>query len=333
MAQQAAGAPSKASVPRRVGGVNRGRGLTAFLYLAPAVIGILLINIYPILYTIYTSLTNRNGPARFPEGKYRVTTNENIPWLPDFANYQRLLFDDGFYIVFGKSLLYAAICVFFFFTVGLIFALILNNPYIKGRGIIRTLMILPWAVPFWITALIWRFLFHEQFGPINQILRSIGLPGVGWLQNGTTAFIAITVVNIWLSYPFFMLILLGGLQSIPDDIYEAADLDGASYWSKLFSLTIPLLRPVALPAIILSVITTLKIFETIWLMTRGGPYALPGQPGATELLIVWAYNQGFQGGNLRFGLVAAFSIIVFVLLVGLTLIYSRITNATKAVYE
>ena len=331
MAQQAAGTQSQTTAaPKRRSG--RGFNWTALAYLLPAVIGMLLINIFPILYTFYISLTNRNGPARFAEGKYQITTFENLSWLPDFRNYARLLGDSGFYIVFGKSLLYAFICVFLFFSVGLTFALILNNPYIKGRGIMRTLMILPWAVPYWITALIWKFLFHDQFGPINQILRGVGLPAPAWLLDGTWAFVAITIVNVWLSYPFFMLILLGGLQSIPDDIYEAADLDGANYWTKLRSLTIPLLRPVALPAIILSAITTLKIFETIWMMTKGGPYSLPGRPGATELLIVWAYNPGFQT-NLRFGLTAAISVVVFVLLLILTTVYTRVTNATKAVYE
>lgn len=332
MAQQAA-ARASSSAAGRGKSAQRKRNLTALAYLAPALIGIVLINIFPILYTFYTSLTNRNSQARFPEGKYQITTLDSIPWLPDFANYTRLLGTSNFYTVFGKSLLYAAVCVFFFFAVGLLFALILNNPYIKGRAIFRTLMILPWAVPYWITALIWKFLFHEQFGPINQILRAVGVANPpAWLLDANWSFVAITVVNIWLSYPFFMLILLGGLQSIPDDIYEAADIDGASYWTKLRSLTLPLLQPVALPAIILSVITTLKIFETVWLMTKGGPYGLPGKPGATELLIVWAYNQGFQG-QFRFGLVGAFSIVVFVLLLVLTLAYTRITNATKAVYE
>jgi arabinogalactan oligomer/maltooligosaccharide transport system permease protein len=187
-------------------------------------------------------------------------------------------------------------------------------------------------VPAWITALIWKFLFHGQYGPINQVLAQIGIQGPDWLLNGTTAFIAITIINIWLSYPFFMLILLGGLASIPADIYEAADIDGAGWWRQLFSMTLPLLRPVAIPAIILSLITTFKILDPIWLMTKGGPVQRVGQPGATEMLLVWAYNQGFQGGQ-RFGLIGAFSIVVFIMLVGLTLVYSRVTNATKGVFE
>jgi len=323
MAQQAASPRAKAGPARRAPSATTSNALTAAAYTTPALIGILLINIFPILYTFYISLTNRNGPTHFAEGTYQVT---------GIQNYTRLLGQTDFYIVFGKTVLYSAVCVFFFFVVGLTFAIILSNPAIKGKAIWRTLMILPWAVPAWITALIWKFLFHGQYGPINQILGQIGIQGPDWLLDGTTAFVAITIVNIWLSYPFFMLILLGGLASIPADIYEAADIDGAGWWRQLFTITLPLLRPVAIPAIILSAITTFKILDTVWLMTKGGPVQRVGQPGATELLLVWAYNQGFQGGQ-RFGLIAAFSIVVFLMLVGLTLVYTRVTHATRGVYE
>jgi arabinogalactan oligomer / maltooligosaccharide transport system permease protein len=109
-------------------------------------------------------------------------------------------------------------------------------------------------------------------------------------------------------------------------------MDGAGWGQKLFGITLPLLRPVAVPSIILSLITTLKIFETIFLMTQGGPVTRIGRPGGTELLLVWAYNQGFQGSQ-RFGLVGAFSIVFFLILLGVTLIYTRITHATRGVYE
>ncbi len=321
MAQQAASPRAKTGTARRALGVDTSRTLTVAAYTVPALLGILLINVFPILYTFYISLTNRNGPTRF--ANYQLT---------GIDNYRRLLGQTDFYIVFGKTVLYAVVCVFFFFVVGLMFAIILSNPAIKGKAVWRTLMILPWAVPAWITALIWKFLFHGEYGPIDQMLAQVGIDGPDWLLNGTTAFVAITIVNIWLSYPFFMLILLGGLASIPTDIYEAADIDGAGWWRQLFSITLPLLRPVAVPAIILSTITTFKILDTIWLMTRGGPVQRVGQPGATEMLLVWAYNQGFQGGQ-RFGLIGAFSIVVFIMLVGLTLVYTRFTNATRGVYE
>ena len=296
---------------------------TVVAYLSPAMIGILLVNIIPIIYSFYISLTNRNGPAHFAEGNYHIT---------GFQNYVRLLSEPDFYLIFGKTLLYTIVCVPLFFVVGLTFAIILNNSAIKLRTFWRTLMILPWAVPYWITALIWKFLFHSEFGPINQILRMWGLTPPNWLVNGTSAFIAIVIINIWLSFPFFMLILLGGLQSIPSDLYEAAEMDGASFWQKFFNITLPMLRSVSIPAIILSVIATIKIFETIFLVTGGGPVVSITQPGATELLMVWAYNQGFSTTK-RFGVVGAFSIVVFLILFGITLIYSRITRATKSLQE
>lgn len=322
MAQQAA-----ATTTRKAGGTTKktgARGLTVAAYVGPALIAILLVNVYPILYNFYMSLTNRNGPRRFAEGNYQ---------LVGFENYVRLLTDTEFYLVFGKTLLYAVVCVFFFFVAGLGLALIVNHPAVKAKFFWRTLLILPWAVPTWITAMIWRFLFNDQFGPINQLLRIGGLPAPPWLADPIWAFVAITVVNIWMSYPFFMLILLGGLQSIPNDIYEASELDGASFWQSLFAITLPLLRPVALPAVILSLITTFQMFNTVWLMTQGGPRTRPGQPGATELLLIWAYNQGFAGQGQRFALVSAFAIVVFIILLMLTLLYNRVTNVTKGAYE
>jgi arabinogalactan oligomer/maltooligosaccharide transport system permease protein len=325
MAQQAADIRPDSPTAQRKKKKKEGAGaLTVAAFIVPALIAIALVNVYPILYNFYMSLTNRNGPRRFAEGNFQVV---------GFDNYVRLLTDSDFYIIFGKTLLYAVICVFFFFVVGLGLALIVNHPAIKAKFFWRTLLILPWAVPTWITAMIWRFLFNGEFGPINQMMRAVGLPGINWLTDAFWAFVAITVVNIWMSFPFFMLILLGGLQSIPTDIYEAAEMDGSSFWNTLFAITLPLVRPVALPAIILSLITTFQMFNTVWLMTQGGPRTRPGQPGATELLLVWAYNQGFQGQGQRFALVSAFAIVVFIFLLGMTLIYNRVTNVTKGAYE
>lgn len=292
-------------------------------FIAPALLGIFIVNIIPILYSFYISLTNRNGPARFAEGNYHIT---------GFQNYIRLLTTPDFYLVFGRTLLYTVICVSLFYLVGLTFALILNNPAIRGRTFWRTLMILPWAVPYWITALIWKFLFHSEFGPINQTLRLIGVTPPNWLLDGIWAFIAVVIINVWLSFPFFTLVLLGGLQSISHELYEAAEMDGAGFWQKLGKITLPMLRPVSVPAIILSVITTLKIFETIYLVTGGGPVTRITEPGATEFLMVWAYNQGFATTK-RFGVVAAFSIIVFLILLAITLMYTRFTRATRSLQE
>src|SRR5262245_63306934 len=123
------------------------QAFTAAAYLAPTLVALLLINIFPILYTFYISLTNRNGPARFSEGNYQIT---------GLQNYARLLGQADFYLVFGRTLLYAVVCVFLFFVVGLLFALILNNPAIKGQAVWRSLLMLGWAARYWTTALVWN---------------------------------------------------------------------------------------------------------------------------------------------------------------------------------
>ena len=299
------------------------RKTTVAAYLTPALIGIFLVNIIPILYSIYISLTNRNGPARFAEGRYEVT---------GFQNYTRLLSEPDFYLVWWRTTLYAAVCVFLFFVVGLIFAVILNNPAIKGRMIWRTLLILPWAVPYWITALVWKFLFHSEFGPINQLLRLIGTQPAGLASEWYDCLYRHRDHQYLAQLSLLHAGLIGRLQAIPGDYYEAADMDGASWWQKFWNITLPLLRPVAVPAIILSIITTLKIFETIYLVTGGEPRVNITEPGATEVLMVWAYRQGFQDTK-RFGLVGAFSVVVFLILLMITLAYTRITRATRAAYD
>lgn len=295
------------------------------LYVGPALIGILLLSIVPIIYTIYMSLTNRNGPFRLREGKYEVT---------GFENYQRLLgsFDGDFYIVVMRTFVFTIVCVALFLVVGLILALIVNNPSIKYKSLWRTLFIVPWAVPSYVTALIWKFFYNEQFGTINNTLRSLGFQGdIPWLNNPRLAFIAVVIVNLWLSYPFFMFIILGALQSIPQDVYEAADVDGASRWRSLRSITLPLLRPAVMPAIILSSITTFQMFNTVWLITNGGPVTAVGQPGATEFVMLYVYKQAFQLNLV--GVSSAFGMLIFILLFLLVLLNLRVTRVTQSAYE
>jgi arabinogalactan oligomer/maltooligosaccharide transport system permease protein len=280
----------------------------------------LAVNVLPILYTVYMSFTNRNGPRRFPEGQYQLTGIEN---------YIRLLSEPDFYLVLGRTLGYVAACLPLFFVFGLAFALALNHPAIKAKVVFRTLMILPWAIPTFVTALIWKFLFHGTYGPINQLLALVGIQGPEWLLSANTAFLAITAANLWMSFPFFMLTFLGGLQSIPEDIYEASSLDGAGYWTQLFKITLPMLRPVIVPALILSAVTTFGMYGTVQLMTGGGPVVRVDQPGATELLMVWAYNQGFTAAK-RFGLQGAIAVVMFFIMGSLTLLAARLSRATRS---
>jgi arabinogalactan oligomer/maltooligosaccharide transport system permease protein len=317
------GAAKKKATPQFTGNAISTRAATVLTYLGPALIAILLINVLPIAYTVYMSFTDRNGPRRFPDGKYQVV---------GLDNYVRLLTDPDFYNVFLKTIIYVVVCVAFFFVTGLIVALALNHRVVKAKFAWRVAMILPWAVPTWLTALIWKFLFHSQYGPINQALAMVGITGPDWLLQPFTAFVAITIVNIWMSFPFFTLILLGGLQSIPSDVYEASSMDGAGFWRQLFEITLPMLRPVAVPAIILSAITTFAMFNTVKLMTDGGPYTSVAQPGATELLMLWAMNIGL-GVRRLIGVSGALSVVMFTVMLILTVLATRATRATRSVQE
>ena len=297
-------------------------GRTA-LYIGPALIGIFFLSVVPIFYTMYISFTNRNGAFRLR--RYEFT---------GLQNYEKLLgsINGSFYIVMGRTFLFTIVCVFLFLAVGLFLALILNNDAVKGKAIWRVLLIVPWAVPSYVTALIWKFFYNQEFGTINNSLRAMGLPAdIPWLQSPTLAFIAVVIVNLWLSYPFFMMITLGALQSIPGDIYEAADVDGASRSAQLFQLTLPLLRPAIMPAIVLSAITTFQMFNTVWLITEGGPLTKVGQPGATEFVMLYVYKQAFRQNFFALG--AAFGMLVFLLLFSLVLINNRVNRITQSAYD
>jgi arabinogalactan oligomer/maltooligosaccharide transport system permease protein len=235
-----------------------------------------------------------------------------------------------FFIVMFRTILYVLACMPFFVLTGGLLALILNNDFIRGKAFLRTILILPWAVPNYITAKIWQFFFRTEQGTINQLLSIIGIEGPAWLQNDLLAFIAVVIINIWLSYPFFMTVILGALQAIPESQYEAADVDGANWWDKLTRITIPLLRPAVMPAIVLSSITTFQMFNTVWLVTAGGPQRGAGKPGATEFVMVHAYKV-FRTD--RYGAIGAFAVVVFFLLFGATLLSMRMTQITKGAYE
>jgi len=212
--------------------------------------------------------------------------------------------------------------------VGLVLALLLNVPDLPGRTFFRVALIVPWAASTVaiMMSLVWKFFFQEK-GTINQVLGTMGIKGQVWLNDPTIAFLVVVVANVWYSYPFFMVTILGALQSIPAEIYEAAEVDGATYMQKLFNITLPLLRVAVIPVIVLSSITTFQMFGTVWAITAGGPSRGAGTPGATELVMVYAYKQVFQ--TQAYGRMGAFALIMFVLLFGATLYSLRVSRITR----
>jgi len=165
-----------------------------------------------------------------------------------------------FFVVTFRTLLYVAACIPLFFIVGLVLALLLNVPDLPGRAFFRVALIVPWAASTVaiMMSLVWKFFFQEK-GTINQILATVGIQGQVWLNDPTIAFIVIVIANVWYSYPFFMVTILGALQSIPSELYEAAEVDGANYWQKLMNITLPLLRVAVIPPLVIA-----HIFTNLW---------------------------------------------------------------------
>ena len=229
-----------------------------------------------------------------------------------------------FFRTLAMTVLWTLLNVTLHVTLGLALALVLNRPKLRGRALYRLLLVVPWAVPSYITALTWKWLFNTQYGPINAMLALCGVGRIDWLGGSVvTNFAANLATNVWLGFPFMMVVSLGALQSIPSELYEAADIDGASAWQKFRHVTLPLLRPALFPAVVLGTIWTFNAFNVIYLVSGGGP------DHQTDILVTEAY---YAFKVLRqTGLAAAYSVLIFLLLLGYTLVTSRRTRATEAV--
>jgi arabinogalactan oligomer/maltooligosaccharide transport system permease protein len=284
---------------------------------APAFIILIGVVIYPFLYNIVLSLSNMNL-AHIRDWR-----------IVGFQQYRKIFTEPSqpdFYVVFFKTVIWTVVNLFFHVVIGVSLALVLNQKEIRGKAIFRTLLVLPWAVPQLIVALTWRGMFNYEYGSINLMLTQwFGLPAVAWLKSPVEAFIAVIITNVWLGFPFMMVIALGALQSIPHDLYEAAEIDGASWFHKLKNITIPLIRPVMVPAITLGTIWTFNNLNIVWLVSNAG------EPSdQTHLMVSFVYKAAFN--FYRYGYGAALSIVIFVVLLAFSLVFMRKTKATEAVY-
>lgn len=297
---------------------------TILLYCLPMILAISLINLFPILYTFSISLTSKS--------LFHLTDYQFV----GFQNYAKTLgdFTGDFYYVLGITFVYVLACVALFLVIGLGTALALNNEQVRWRPFWSVALIMPWAMPSVITALIWKFLYNYDFGTFNKLIRLVAGPnaGVPWLTNGATAFIAVVFVNLWLTYPFFTVVILGALQSIPHELTEAAAVDGANVWDRFRLITMPLLQPAILPATILSAITTFQMFVTVYLITQGGPITSATKPGATSFVMIYVYTKifGDTAGNPKYGQIAALSILLFIIILALTILSLRASDLSSS---
>lgn len=290
----------------------RGPQRFAYYMMLPAFIGIFAVIIYPFFYNIAISFSN-----------FSLRTFQD--WsLVGFHHYIAALSDPRFYSLFLKTVIWTVVNIVFHVSIGVFLAVIINQ-VIAGKGFWRALLIIPWAVPQYITALTWRAMFNQEYGPINIFLQQfLHMSPVQWLSQPTTAFAACILTNVWLGFPFMMIVALGGLQSIPGSLYEAARLDGANAWQRFRHITWPLLLPVMAPAALLGSIWTFNNLNVIWLVSNSG------EPGdQTHILVSYVYKAAF---NLyRYGYAASVSVIIFLILViwGLGSLKSQFKKETK----
>ncbi len=283
----------------------------------PSFLILLAVVFYPFVYNLVISFSNMNlrhiKDWRFV-GLLQYIKVFTEPTQPDF------------YAVFLKTIIWTVVNLTFHVFIGVFLALLLNQKDIKGRPIFRTLLILPWAIPQYIVALTWRGMFNSEYGSINLIItKYLNLPAVDWLKSPTEAFLACILTNVWLGFPFMMVIALGALQSIPQELYEAADIDGASWWHKLTKITLPLLRPVMIPAITLGTVWTFNNLNIVWLVSNAG------EPSdQTHILVSFVYKAAFN--MYRYGYAAALSMVIFVILLMFSLFFMKKTKATESAY-
>jgi arabinogalactan oligomer/maltooligosaccharide transport system permease protein len=289
-----------------------------FFLVAPAFVVLFGVVIYPFFYNVILSLSN-------------MSLRHIRDWqIIGFDQYVKVFTEKSqpdFYSVFLKTVIWTIVNLFFHVVIGVFLALVLNQKEIRGKAVFRAILVLPWAVPQLIVALTWRGMFNYEYGAINQMLTQwFGLPAVQWLKQPLEAFIAVIITNVWLGFPFMMVIALGALQSIPHDLYEAADIDGASWYHKLKNITIPLIRPVMVPAITLGTIWTFNNLNIVWLVSNAG------EPSdQTHLLVSFVYKAAFN--FYRYGYGAALSIVIFLILLVFSLVFMRRSKVTENVYS
>lgn len=274
--------------------------LVSYAWSSPSLILIALMVVFPILYTGYISLTNMNVYHWFD---FTIIGLENyIKAL--------FVFDSGFLSALLATILWTVVNMILQLVIAFVLVSLLNVQKLRLRKLYKTLLMFPWAMPGYVSILLWKTgMFNTQFGLLNQWMEKLGQETVRWLSSDISAFICCTVVNLWLALPFMIMIMDGAMQSIDRSYFESAILDGATWMDRTRYITIPAITPIISPAVIITVFTTFKQFDVVYLLTQ--------QAGAKtgsgfHTILTYAYENAFITNN--YGYSSAISIIIFVLL-------------------
>lgn len=273
----------------------------AYLFNTPMIVFAIAFIVIPIAGTLITSLLR------------------DVTFLPDkfigFLNYLRLLTDMHFWQSVQFTMLFVLVSVFLELIFGMLFAILLNET-IPGRGFLRVAILIPWAIPIAIAGRIWELIYNFEFGLFNYLALNTGLAdsAVNWLGSSTGAFLAIVISDVWKTTPFMAIILLAGFSTIPEDLYKQAQIDGTNFIQRFFRITLPVLKPVLIVALLFRTIDAVRIFDLVYVLTGGGP------GGSTTSLSLYAYNYYLSGD---FGYGSAVSLLVFLIAGLLSVFYLK----------
>ncbi len=290
------------------------RAIVAML-LAPAFVGLLALIVYPIIYEFRLAFSDMSL-STFRNPSFGIShAIDNLTRLFTRPVLQQTLF----YPILLRTILWTSIQVVFHVTLGMGLALLLNTN-IRFKTLYKGLLIIPWAIPDIISVLAWRGEYHFEYGFVNIMLTRLGFEAINWKADPLWNFTAMNITNIWLGIPFMMVICLGGLQSISREYYEAAEIDGARGRQKFFSITLPLMKPIITPAVILGIIWTFNNFNVPYFINQ---FELE----SSDILVTALFRAAFEYN--QYGFAAMFALVIFLILFGISLIYFRVTGALR----
>ena len=280
-----------------------------YLYILPALGVMLLVIGYPIYYTVYLSFFST--PAS-------LSMADKI--FVGLDNYTRILGSSSFRDVTYNTVIWTVFSTIFAFVLGFGAALALNREFV-GRGLIRGILLIPYVISAVAAAYVWRWLYHSDFGVIGALSVAAGITDkpIVFLDDIHRVLPSLIVVNVWKEFSFAMIMMLAGLQTVPDQLHRAAQVDGASAWHRFWHITVPHLKSVTLITVLLLIVTNLNSFTLPWIMTGGGP------AGASQIWITDIYQVAF--GRIRFGYASAYSVILFIVMMSLGYFYVRALTA------
>ena len=294
--------------------VRRARSWAAGAFLAPLLIYLVVFYAYPLYRNVELSLHDYT-PRAFVQGNAEFV---------GLRNYADVLTDDGFGRALLNTGLFTVTSIGLQFAIGLALAVFFRNNF-RLSGVLRGLFLVPWLLPLIVSGSTWSWMLNSENGIVNSFLGALGVEQINWLTSPDTALLAVIIANVWLGIPFNLVILYAGLQNIPDSLYEAAALDGASAWQRFWRITFPLLGPVSAITLLLGLIYTLKVVDIIWVMTAGGP------GDASTTLAIWSYREAFGTGLPDFSPAAAVGNLLIVIALVAGFVYLRLQRREEKV--